>query len=427
MMMRLLLVLFMVLWPQLAMAADAAPLVVFVHGRWENASGADWANDNPALDGDAEPFETPGPFGNVQYYGVPSGKDGAMLKRVRESYWMNIMDTPPLGPAVEQAVGRPSVLYVRYDAKDSFVYEPKSTAFVATQVRAWLASDASRRSTSRQIVWIAHSHGGLVTRYMMAHPEKYKDLIGRTSRVISIAAPQLGSPSADAEQDPNRVKNVSVVINDIDHDLSGAARLFGQKFSIFDGASKMLKPGLAKVAADALAQSKAAGGDWRANEKAVREAQSDYVAEAFENTMEGRIDLEMTTVVMQQMAALPASDPHALPLTSPVPVEWIAGNLYPMNIGDNPFDFIGKIGSWNDLDWEFFLVSQSVTDPRLVKMYPKDKSLQRNDAMVGLASATALGTPLGGDAKAATFPSHHVDLLFNPKVTSLILQSLTPP
>jgi hypothetical protein len=407
----------------LAWGAPPSTLVVFVHGRYQDASGPDWTDDNPADDARVVSFIAPGPFGNVTFRGVPV--KGTMEKRVREDYWMT-EKTPGLAQGVESTVGRPRVYYARYDARDSFYYEAKAAPLVAREVRAWLAADPGRRTAVRNIVWIAHSNGGIVVRRLMSDRSAYGDLIGRTREAITLGTPNLGSQMADASIDGDRINALSQALIDADGTVAGPARFFGQKFSIFDLASQVLKPQLEKVKAEARLEAEKQGASKSEKRKEERAAQARVMATALDKTLSGRIDQQLTTTYMADDQSDNQAPNRALLPTDrlPVPFYWVRGNAYPMDLGAVVGRMFGKNG-WSPEDVQYFICSVAIMNPRLAKEYPKDKASRRSDGVVSVDSAAAVGSPLGGDARKSSFPDNHGGLLFDPKITALIQEHLS--
>jgi hypothetical protein len=389
-------------------------LVIFVHGRYENTTGDDWTDDDPRLDRSVVPFDFPTPLGAEKVYGVSDGR--FLRKRVREWYF-----APPrrksMAETVEKRVGRQNCFYVRYDAKDAWYYEPTSAPLVADEVRGWLLADPARQ-VGRNIVWIAHSNGGLIVRAIMSDGQKYDDLIAHTREVITLGTPHRGSDMADAAEDTDRIRVISDTLVDLDATLGNALRVVDGGFSVFKMVAPSLKPYLARVKQQTTGWAVQNGHKSEVGRR-VRRAQADFVARVFEHTLSGRIDQQLTTRFME--ATQMAGAPHRLlPAAElPVPFWWIRGDFYPMN----PLRMIGGVfqaTTWDDADLLYFAVSTAVVTPRLIKRWPEHPEWQRNDGVVSVESAAALGQPLGGNADRATFPVHHNDLLFNGGIRKLV-------
>lgn len=390
-------------------------LVVFVHGRYEDASGEDWVDDAPAWDGHVASFKVEGALGTRIYHGVSNGTH--LFKRIRESYWWRARGRS-LADTVEKRVGRANVLYVRYDSRDSWYYEPRSAPLIADEVRAWLLADPVRGAATRSIAWIAHSNGGILVRALMSDPQN-ADIIARTREVITLGTPHRGSEMADGGLDGGRVKAIMDALITADNALGGTARLVGQKASVFDMVSKALQPGLEQVRAEVSALAAQQG--WKKGEtaKQTRLAQAAYVAQAYERELSGRIDEQLTTTFMET-TQMPGAPYQLLPAADlPVPFFWIRGNLYPMDF----LRMAGSVfqaGSWDDNDLTYFMVSNAIVSPRLARRFPDHPQWHRSDGVVSVESAAALGLPLEGNASAASIPAHHSDLLFDRRVCALV-------
>lgn len=412
-----------------AQAQERVPsvIVVFVHGRYEDASGDDWIDDDAAYDGAVVEFKGQTPMGIHTFRGV---SDGTYLrKRVRDCYWRR-GKRPSLSEAVEKRVGRGAVLYARYDARDAWYYEPKAAPAVAAQTRAWLQADAGRAAAWRNVVWIAHSNGGLIVRALMSDPQ-YADLVARTREVITIATPHRGSEMADASMDGDRVRFIADALVAADITVGRTVRFFGPRFTIFDMAAKMLAPYLARIRADVTSQGQAEGWGRTRTATQMRAAQAEFLAQVYEHELSGRICEQLTTRFMEE-SQLPEAMNRLLPAAElPVPFFWIRGNLYPMDpvrLVRTAFD----LGGWDEEDLIYFAISTGIISPRLEKRFPDHPEWHHSDGAVSVESAAALGLPLGGDARKASFQAHHSELLFHAPLRALVDRHLhqlmtTPP
>ena len=390
-------------------------LVVFVHGRYENASGDDWTDDDPAHDAAVVRFNADTPFGRRAYSGVSDGT--YMRKTVRDAYWRRGKGRS-LSEIVEKRVGRGGVLYVRYDARDAWYFEPGAAPLVAAQVRAWLEADPRRAPAARNLVWVAHSNGGLIARALMSDPQ-YADLVARTREVITLGTPHRGSEMADAGLDGDRVKTIADALVAADATIGQTARFFGQRFAIFDMAEAMLQPYLAQLRANIEAQAKAEGWKTRERLRQRRQAQATFLAQVYEHELSGRIDAQLTTAFMEA-AQLPDAEHRLLPAPElPVPFFWVRGTLYPMDVLQMAGGAL-QVGRWDDDDLVFFATSAAIVSPRLATRFPDHPQWQRSDGVVSVESAAALGLPLEGDAGKASVAAHHSDLPFDRGLCALL-------